>query len=142
MCSPSGCTNLSSRQRFRTFPKAGLPPLKDGWLARAEYAFPHVEESELALAPAIPSRPPAAQNAPAFLFNGIVKPLIPYAIKGVIWYQGESNASRAFQYRTLFPLLISDWRKQWDQGDFPFYFVQLANYLPKKDAPEKWTAGV
>ncbi len=120
---------------FSDIPKAGLLPLKDGWLAREEYSFPPVEESEKTLAPAIPNRTPASQNAPAFLFNGMVKPLIPYAIKGVIWYQGESNASRAYQYRTLFPLLISDWRKQWGQGDFPFYFVQLANYLPKKDAP-------
>ena len=51
-----------------------------------------------------------------------------FAIKGAIWYQGENNASRAFQYRQAFPLMINDWRKQWREGDFPFYFVQLAGY--------------
>jgi sialate O-acetylesterase len=65
---------------------------------------------------------------PTLLFNAMVYPLIPFAIKGAIWYQGESNASRAWQYRKAFPLMISDWRKSWNQGDFPFYFVQLATF--------------
>ena len=65
---------------------------------------------------------------PTLLFNAMVNPLIPFAMKGVIWYQGESNAGRAYQYRQAFPLMISDWRKHWKQGDFPFYFVQLASY--------------
>lgn len=65
---------------------------------------------------------------PTLLFNGMVNPLIPYAIEGVIWYQGESNAGRAYQYRKAFPLMITDWRKHWSQGNFPFYFVQLASY--------------
>jgi sialate O-acetylesterase len=56
----------------------------------------------------------------------MIAPLQPYAIRGVIWYQGESNAPRAEAYRSLFPALIADWRKQWGQGDFPFLFVQLA----------------
>jgi len=67
---------------------------------------------------------------PGLLFNSMVSPLLSYGIKGVIWYQGESNADRAFQYRKSFPLLISDWRQQWGQGDFPFYFVQLSSYDP------------
>ncbi|GAB4042179.1 sialate O-acetylesterase [Spirosoma jeollabukense] len=61
------------------------------------------------------------------LFNAMLNPLIPYAIEGVIWYQGESNAGRANQYRTAFPLMIQDWRHHWGY-DFPFLFVQLANY--------------
>jgi sialate O-acetylesterase len=65
---------------------------------------------------------------PTLLFNAMLKPLIPYAIQGAIWYQGESNAGRAYQYRKAFPLMINDWRKQWNAGDFPFYFVQLASY--------------
>lgn len=65
---------------------------------------------------------------PTLLFNAMVNPLIPFAIKGVIWYQGESNAGRAYQYRKAFPLMISDWRKRWNEGDFPFYFVQLASF--------------
>ena len=62
------------------------------------------------------------------LFNGMIAPLIPYAIKGVIWYQGESNQSNAKQYQTLFPAMITDWRKCWNSGDFPFLFVQIAPY--------------
>ena len=65
---------------------------------------------------------------PTLLYNGMLKPLIPFAIKGALWYQGESNAGRAYQYRKSFPLMITDWRKQWNQGDFPFYFVQLATF--------------
>ena len=65
---------------------------------------------------------------PTLLFNGMLNPLIPFAIKGVLWYQGESNAGRAFQYRQAFPLMINDWRQHWQQGNFPFLFVQLANY--------------
>lgn len=81
---------------------------------------------------ALPPRPapPAGLNAgsPASLYNAMIAPLIPYAIKGAIWYQGESNAGRAYQYRTLFPLMITNWRNDWGQGDFPFYFVQIAPF--------------
>jgi sialate O-acetylesterase len=65
---------------------------------------------------------------PTLLFNAMVNPLIPYAFEGVIWYQGEANADRAYQYRKAFPLMITDWRKHWGAGDFPFYFVQLASF--------------
>lgn len=61
------------------------------------------------------------------LFNAMLNPLVPYAIAGAIWYQGESNAGRAYQYRRTFPLMIQDWRQHWGE-DFPFLFVQLANY--------------
>ncbi|TMI78993.1 MAG: 9-O-acetylesterase, partial [Bacteroidetes bacterium] len=65
---------------------------------------------------------------PTLLFNAMINPLAPYAFEGVIWYQGESNAGRAYQYRKAFPLMITDWRRHWGEGDFPFYFVQLASY--------------
>ncbi len=65
---------------------------------------------------------------PTLLYNAMLHPIIHFAIEGVIWYQGESNAGRAYQYRTAFPLMIQDWRRQWKQGDFPFYFVQLASF--------------
>ena len=81
-------------------------------------------------------RPPQSdksQHRPANLFNGMIAPLIPYAIRGAIWYQGESNAGRAYQYRTLFPTMIDCWRRQWDQGDFPFLWVQLANWKSRMD---------
>lgn len=67
-------------------------------------------------------------NYPSLLFNGMINPLIPYAIKGALWYQGESNAGRAYQYNKAFPLMINDWRARWKEGDFPFYFVQLASW--------------
>jgi sialate O-acetylesterase len=67
-------------------------------------------------------------KAPTSLFNGKIAPLIPYAIRGVIWYQGESNGFKPFEYRTLFPRLIGDWREKWGLGDFPFLFVQIAPY--------------
>jgi sialate O-acetylesterase len=66
---------------------------------------------------------------PTLLYNGMVHPLIPFGIRGALWYQGESNTGRAFQYRKAFPLMINDWRKRWGQGHFPFYFVQLATYF-------------
>lgn len=79
-------------------------------------------------------------SGPANLFNAMIAPLIPYAIKGVIWYQGESNGDRlpdALEYKTLFPRLIKDWRQQWKQGDFPFLFVQLANHHPQAQTPSE-----
>lgn len=71
---------------------------------------------------------------PGSLFHGMLEPVIPFGIKGALWYQGESNAPRAYQYREIFPLMIKDWRKHWGQGDFPFIWVQLANF--KKPAEE------
>jgi len=68
------------------------------------------------------------QGSPASLYNGMISPIIPYKLKGVIWYQGEANRKRAWQYRKLFPALINNWRSAWNQGPFPFYFVQLAPY--------------
>jgi len=84
----------------------------------------------------MPRRPFATdlQNAPTTLYNAMIAPLVPYAIKGAIWYQGESNAGRAYQYRTLFPAMIKDWRSRWGY-DFPFLFVQLANFMHDKDQP-------
>jgi sialate O-acetylesterase len=72
---------------------------------------------------------------PAGLYNAMIAPLIPYGIQGAIWYQGESNANRAYQYRELFPAMISDWRESWGQGAFPFYFVQLANFRERDETP-------
>lgn len=73
-------------------------------------------------------RPPVglgSNKAPYVLYNAMVAPLLNYRIKGVVWYQGESNARRAWQYRRLFPAMIKNWRSNWNQGDFPFYFVQI-----------------
>jgi sialate O-acetylesterase len=65
----------------------------------------------------------------------MLNPLIPYGIKGAIWYQGEANANDAARYRILFPAMIKDWRNRWNQGDFPFLFVQLANFGPLQKLP-------
>ena len=67
-------------------------------------------------------------SAPTVLYNGMIAPLLPYAIRGVIWYQGEANVGRERQYQTLFPAMIADWRQAWSQGDFPFLFVQIAPF--------------
>ena len=76
-----------------------------------------------------PTDPRVGQHRPANLYNAMLLPVMPYAMRGVIWYQGETNAGAAYQYRSLFPLMIKNWRDDWKQGDFPFYFVQLANYM-------------
>ena len=85
--------------------------------------------------PQQPSNPLTGNARPANIYNGMVKPVLGYGIRGVIWYQGESNASRAYQYRSLFPLMISNWRDEWKQGDFPFYWVQLADFRDEKPEP-------
>ena len=74
---------------------------------------------------------------PTLLYNGMINPILGYGIKGAIWYQGESNADRAFQYRRVFQTLIKDWRQHWGVGDFSFFWVQLANFMQAKDQPEE-----
>lgn len=110
-----------------------LIPLRGNW----DYKV------ELSLEPKHPdwgSRPEAVgaanQNSPSVLYNAMIAPLIPYSIRGAIWYQGESNAGRAYQYRTLFPTMIRNWRTAWGQ-QFPFYFVQLANWHASKAEPDE-----
>jgi sialate O-acetylesterase len=105
-------------------------PLHGAWRYTIEQNFGKVE--------AIP--PPSVYgatnpNTPTVLFNAMMAPLIPYALRGFIWYQGESNASRAIEYRTLFPNMIRDWRRHFGQGDLAFYFVQLANYMGAREQP-------
>ncbi|WP_026714926.1 sialate O-acetylesterase [Flavobacterium daejeonense] len=85
----------------------------------------------------LPERPYLAQgqNRPSSIYNAMIAPLADYKIKGVIWYQGESNAERAYQYQKLFPLLINDWRTHFKDKNLPFFFVQLANYKQQKTEP-------
>ena len=100
-----------------TFAQAWMSP--DGWKALPEYGqWVAAENAKQATGP----------NHPSVLYNAMINPLIPYAIKGAIWYQGESNAGRAYQYISLFPNMIESWRNAWKQGDFPFLFVQLAPF--------------
>ncbi|HEY3901992.1 MAG TPA: sialate O-acetylesterase [Chthoniobacter sp.] len=88
--------------------------------------------------PRAPQSPEAwlSGNArPGNIFAGVVYPTLGYGMKGVIWYQGETNAGRAYEYEQLFPFMIEQWRKEWGEGDFPFYWVQLANFQPRKPEP-------
>ena len=91
-------------------------PLSGDWKARVEAGLQKPE--------------PTANDLPSLLHNGMVQPLLPLRIRGAIWYQGESNVDRAAQYVGSFQRLITDLRQQWGQGAFPFYFVQLASFLP------------
>lgn len=84
--------------------------------------------------PAMPVNAAWNPNVPTFLYNSMLKPLAPYAIKGAIWYQGESNAPQAYQYRELMPLMITDWRNLWGY-EFPFYMVQLAAFTSQEAVP-------
>lgn len=99
-----------------------------------------VEEARAAGEP-LPRKPLPPQGAdsprrPANLFNGMINPIVGVAVKGAIWYQGEGNAGRAWEYRTLLPTMIEDWRERWGQGDFPFGIVQLANFMKVQEGPE------
>jgi sialate O-acetylesterase len=86
------------------------------------------ENKPLPRKPGPPGDPAKSNNSPAVLYNGMIAPLEPYAIRGVCWYQGENNSGRGQAYRALFPALIADWRQHWGEGDFPFLFVQVAPY--------------
>ncbi len=77
----------------------------------------------------------AGNHRPGNIFGGVVHPTLGYGIKGVIWYQGESNSDRAWEYAQLFPFMIEQWRAEWKQGDFPFYWVQLADFKGEVEEP-------
>ncbi|HXI01045.1 MAG TPA: sialate O-acetylesterase [Sphingobacteriaceae bacterium] len=82
---------------------------------------------------------PKDSHTPTVLYNAMIHPLIPYSIRGVIWYQGESNDKKARQYKTLFPMLINDWRNKWGNEKLQFYYVQLANFTDLKKEPAEST---
>ncbi len=94
--------------------------ITDYWKARREGKIPPDRPSS--------SRWIGTRDYPSGLYNAMLAPMIPYGIRGAIWYQGESNVARAHQYRILFPAMIENWRKDWNQGNFPFLFVQRANF--------------
>jgi sialate O-acetylesterase len=127
--------------------EANYGPLMQRWQeteAAYETALLYWQQSQIAAKQAgkeIPRQPDRPNNQmvnqhrPGNLFQGRVEPIMPFAIRGVIWYQGESNASRAYQYRHLFPLLIQNWREAWGQDEFPFYWVQLADFKDEATGP-------
>ncbi|RZK23629.1 MAG: sialate O-acetylesterase [Hymenobacter sp.] len=114
-------------------PWGGTPA--EAWVsAEALRQLPDFQDKVANLvAPAAPEKD--AQNTATVLYNGMIAPLLPVALKGVIWYQGESNVGRAAQYRTLFPALIRDWRQRFGQPEMPFLFVQLANFTKARQEP-------
>jgi len=105
-------------------------PLAGAWLFRTAFQFDPKRD------PVRPAQGEEPQVA-TLLYNAMISPLIPYGIRGAIWYQGETNTSRYVQYRKLFPAMIESWRRAWGQGDFPFYFVQLPNYMQRFEAPSE-----
>ena len=113
--------------------KAAYKKKLDAWKQAAAKA--RSENAKPPRKPRRPSDPADNSDRPTTLYNAMIAPLVPYAIRGVIWYQGESNASRAYQYRTIFPTMIRSWRRAWNEDELPFYFVQLANYMERKDQP-------
>ncbi len=114
--------------------KLGPIGLKGEWLGKAESELSPLTEEANTSYPKAPQALPGLQGRPAHLYQGMIHPVLPYTIQGAIWYQGEANVSRAYQYQTSFPLMIQDWRKRWGY-DFAFYFCQLANFQPKKTTP-------
>lgn len=104
-----------------------------GWKARLEGQWLGRIETDLGTRPLVASG--WMHHCPGALYDGMIAPLTPYALRGVIWYQGENNADMAVQYRRLFPTLIASWRERWGRGDLPFYYVQLANYMARLPEP-------
>jgi sialate O-acetylesterase len=115
----------------------GLPvavrgSVDDQWVMKMESIFPPVSAEALQSRPKVNNLP--FRNVSAALYNGMIAPLIPFGIRGVIWYQGESNSPRHGEYRDLLSLMVRDWRAQWGQGEFPFILQQLVNNgAPAKD---------
>ena len=112
---------------------AGPIDLGGKWFAKIERAFPELAPEIMQSAPQLDYRQP--DMLPASLYNAMIHPLVPSAIAGVLWYQGESNAGRAFEYRTALTTLIRGWREKWKRDDLPFYICQVCNNFAKVAQP-------
>jgi len=104
---------------------------------KAEWDQAKAEGKAVGNPPQVPRDLLGGNSRPGNLYNGVLKPVIGYGIRGAIWYQGESNADRAQNYRQLLPLMIKSWREEWGQGDFPFYWVQLADFKAETTQPQE-----
>ena len=135
--------NIVSIRVFKTKPQGGFMTSADGLrlVLGDGTVVPLAGEWKGALS--VDARPPHSlplgfenwPTMPTVLYQGMIEPVAPLAITGAIWYQGEANAERAYQYRTLLPAMIADWRKLFGQGDFPFYIVSLPAFLHHQDQP-------
>jgi len=152
VCSPKTVANFSAVAYFfarNLYKKNGVPiglihtswggTIAEAWVSgEALKTMPDfkatVEKNEAAGAEAFKDNNP---NRATALYNAMIHPLINFPVRGAIWYQGESNAGRAYQYRELFPLLIKDWRAKWKNKDMPFFFVQLASFKKEKENPDE-----
>ncbi|MDB4925173.1 sialate O-acetylesterase [Mucilaginibacter sp.] len=108
--------------------------------ARSSGQVPPIRPKPVRPAPHAPADPEGGFGTPTNDYNGMISPILRYGIKGVIWYQGEGNGDKladAIEYKDLFPRLIYDWRTQWEQGDFPFLFVQLPNFRDPAVSPSE-----
>ena len=114
--------------------KADFAAAQAKWKENAEKA-----KAEKKPVPAAPQQYLTGNSRPGNIFAGVVNPTLGYGMKGVVWYQGESNAGRAYEHAELFPFLIEQWRKEWGQGDFSFYWVQLADFQAEKPLPGEST---
>jgi len=133
------------RQNLADYPQklAAYTAALDAWNkanAAAAAAGPGPLDAFLkAVAKPYPPSGPGSAATPSGLFNAMINPLLPGALRGVIWYQGEANAARAFEYHRLFSALITGWRARFGQGDIPFFWVQLANFdFPGDPTHETW----
>ncbi len=111
-------------------PETTRMPLAGDWKYRVEANF-----GKINTAPPVQTYGDNNANTPSVLFNGMIAPVVPYALRGFIWYQGESNAGRPAEYRTLMPTLIRDWRREFGREDLSFYQVQLANFMAVSERP-------
>jgi sialate O-acetylesterase len=150
-CTPENVKNFSAVAYYfgRALQKARNVPVglihtswggtrAEAWTSRAVLEADSAYKDEYVKFDAAREKGPSKNaNDPSVLYNGMIAPLIPYAIKGAIWYQGESNAGKAYAYRTLFPTMIKNWRDDWKQGDFPFLFVQLAPWQKIEKEPKE-----
>ncbi|MET7000438.1 sialate O-acetylesterase [Chitinophaga defluvii] len=152
ICSPQTVSNFSAVAYFfarNLYKKNGVPiglihtswggTIAEAWVSGgALKTMPDfkatVEKNEAAGAEAFKDNNP---NRATALYNAMIYPFITFPVRGAIWYQGESNAGRAYQYRTLFPLLIKDWREKWKNPKMPFFFVQLASFRDQKENPDE-----
>ena len=137
---------LAADERFKPLldrwakTEADIPKLVENFKVQLEKWKAAAEQAKAAKKP-VPRQPRSPEglltgnSRPGNIYCGVLSPSIGYGIKGAIWYQGESNAGRAMQYRDLFPFMIQSWRDEWKLGDFPFYWVQLADFREEKPEP-------